>query len=178
MVNLQQKGEKEAARAAERRAVDLRANGYTVFRYDFAPRFTRRNLSLGDAVRELQRLSGYKISFWRCPVRGLALKYKSPPTSSYLHDKGDSWVMLHFSNSPDETTAKHDLVLDALLRGMEDFRGLPNSAFEEQTDILRALLTAPASAPREEWLALKARLFPAIVPLLASHQADLRQNLL
>lgn len=108
----------------------------------------------------------------------MAVKYQSPPTTSYIHDKGDSWTLLHFSTSEDETTAKRDLVLNVLLIGIGLFRGLPNAAFEEQTNILRALLTAPASAPQDEWLALKARLDHRIEPLLKTHQAELRKNLL
>jgi len=178
MVNLQQKGAKEAAHEAARRAADLRERGYTVFRFDFAPKFTRRNLGLGDAFRELKRLTGYKVVFWRCPVRGLAVRYHSPPTTTYIHDKGDSWLLLDFSTNTDEEEAKRELVLNVLLVGIGLFRGLPNAVFDEQTSIIRNLLTAPASAPQDEWLALKARLDHRIEPLLKTHQAELRQNLL
>ena len=178
MGNLQQKGAKEPAYEAARHAADLRERGYTVFRFDFAPKFIRRNLSLGDAFRELKRLTGYKVAFWRCPVRGMAVRYHSPPTTTHIHDKGDSWILLDFSTKADEAEAKRELVLNVVLVGIGLFRGLPNAIFEEQTSIIRNLLTAPASASQDEWLELKARLHPKIEPLLKTHQAELRQNLL
>jgi hypothetical protein len=39
-------------------------------------------------------------------------------------------------------------------------------------------LNAPASTSQDEWLELKARLHPKIEPLLKTHQAELRKNLL
>jgi hypothetical protein len=178
MANLQQKAAKEAEHDAGMRKANLRATGYTVFRFDFAPKFTRRDLSLGDAIRELKRLTGYKIGFWRCPVRGMAVRYQSPPTTSYSYDKGTTSVTLRFSTAEEETEAKRELLLDALLLGIDLYRGLPNEVYNEQTDLLRALLTARPSVEKDEWLALKARLHPKIEPLLKTHDADLRQNLL
>jgi hypothetical protein len=64
---------KDAAVAAAHRAAELRATGYTVFRFDFDRKFTRRDLSLGDAFRYLKKCTRFNVSFWRCPVRGLPL---------------------------------------------------------------------------------------------------------
>jgi hypothetical protein len=178
MANLHAKAKKDSEREIERRGRQLRETGYTVFRFDFAPKFTRRDLSLGDAIRELKRLTGCKISFWRCPMRGLAVRYQSPPATSYTYDQGTTSVTLRFSTSEDEIDAKRALLLDALLIGIDLYRGLPNNIYDEQTDLLRALLTARPSVEKEEWLALKARLHPKIDPLLKTHDADLRQNLL
>jgi hypothetical protein len=54
MANLQSKAKKEAAHDAQKHKANLRATGFTVFRFDFAPKFTRHDLSLGDVIRELR----------------------------------------------------------------------------------------------------------------------------
>lgn len=178
MVNLQAKGKKEPAYTAQVHAAHMRATGYTVFRFDLAPKFTKANFSLGDACRELMRLSGYKVTFWRCEVRGLAVHIRTAPTSTYLHDQGESWKVLHFSTNEDEEAAKRELILDLILDGMADYRALPNAAYTQQIVVLKSLLTAPASATKEDWLAARAQLHPRIARVLATHEADLRKHLL
>jgi hypothetical protein len=49
------------------------ATGYTVFRNDFQSRSITRNLNIGEAARRLEKLSGFKIYFRRCPERGLGI---------------------------------------------------------------------------------------------------------
>jgi hypothetical protein len=178
MVNLQAKGRKDAERTASAESAELKANGYTVFHFDFRPQQTFRNLSLGDAFRKLKKLTGYKVTFWRCPVRGLAVKIHFPPATTLVHDKGETWSLLAFSTKENEAEAKRDLVLELLLSGMNQYRALPNTVFDEQVAIVKALLMAPPSMDGQEWLAHKARLHPKIAPLVDTHQAELRHHLL
>jgi len=168
---------KDSIIAAQNHRRELEENGFTVFRFDLAPAFTRRHLSLGDAFRYLKKCTRFNVTFWRCPVRGLGVKLHSPPEPR-THDSGFTCTVLHFSALPDEAEAKRQLVLDVLLYGIDLFRGLPNKTFKEQTDIIKTLLTAPVGAPAEEYLALKAKLFPCFQEALRTHQANLRRNLL
>jgi hypothetical protein len=155
----------------------LQENGYTVFRFDLAPKFTRFDLSLGDAFRYLKKCTGFRVTFWRCPVRGLAVRLHSSPNKK-LHDGGFSGARLYFSTHADETEAKRELVLDVLLFGIDLFRGLPNATFKEQTTIIRMLLSAPVGTPVEEYQALKFKLLPYFQNVMDTHQANLRRNLL
>jgi hypothetical protein len=123
-------------------------------------------------------MTGVKVGFWKCPVRGLAVQFQSPPQTTYVYDQGTISRLMHFSRLEDETQAKRDLILDVVLGGIDLYRGLPNQMFDEQVGIIRALLNAPPSFSGEEWLALKAKLDPKIQPLLTTHEADLRQNIL
>ncbi len=170
---------RKVAEAAHRQeADDRRRNGFTVFRFDFNPKLTRYDLTLGEAVRYLMRLTGTRISFWRCPVRGLAIQYKKLPTTRMHHDKGETWMMLHFTDLQDEVAAKKALVLDMLLRGIDLYRGLPNSHYDQEVALIRQILTCRAAVSAEDWLAMKARLDPRTQPLIDTHNADLRCHLL
>jgi hypothetical protein len=168
---------KDSNIARENRRCELMENGYTVFRFDLAPKFTRFDLSLGDAFRYLKKCTGFRVTFWRCPVRGLGVRLHSPPNPKQ-HDGGFTCTVLHFATQADEAEAKRELVLDVLLFGIDLFRGLPNKTFEEQTTILRNLLTAPVGSPPEEYLGLKAQLHPCFQKVIDTRQADLRRNLL
>jgi hypothetical protein len=124
------------------------------------------------------RVTGTRISFWRCPVRGLAVQYKQLPRTSLAHDYGETWRFLSFSQNPDITEAKRALVIDALLEGIELYRGLPNQKFDEETERVRWLLKAPASVSAEDWKAKLAELDRRTRPLLRTHEAELRFHLL
>jgi len=56
--------------------------------------------------------------------------------------------VLHFATQADEVEAKRESVLDVLLFCIDLFGGLPNKTFEEQTTMLRNLLTEPVAASR------------------------------
>ncbi len=155
-----------------------RQNGFTVFHFDLNPKLTRRDLTLGEAIRHLLRVTRARMSFWRCPVRGLAVQIKRLPRTSYSHDHGDSFMMLHFSDLEDEVVAKKVLALDMLLTGIDLYRGLPNAIFDEQIETIKWLLKAPSSVPAEEWLKVLDRVHPQTRPLLRSHAPDLRVHLL
>jgi hypothetical protein len=155
-----------------------RRDGFVVFHFDFKPSLTQRDLTLGEAIRHLLRVTGSSMTFWRCPVRGLAVRIKKLPTTSYAYDGGESWMMLHFSDLEDEVAAKKVLVLDLLLSGIELYRGLPNAVFEDQVSTIKWLLTAPPSVPAEKWRKVLERVHPKTRPLLATHEADLRFHLL
>jgi hypothetical protein len=126
MGDLRNKAKKEAQDAAVSDAHDRRRHGFTAFHFDFNPKLTRRNLTLGEAIRHLMRVTGTRISFWRCPIRGLAIQYKKLPTTSYSHDNGETYMVLHFCDLADKAEAKRVLVLDMLLSGIEMYRGWPN----------------------------------------------------
>jgi hypothetical protein len=166
--------EDEARKADE----DRRRNGWTVFHFDFNPKLTRRNLTLGEAIRMLMRLTGTKIRFWRCPVRGLAIKYKVLPRTSYAYDQGETYMLLHFSNDPDEVEAKKALVLDMLLLGMQLYRALPNKRFDAEVERLCWLLKAPPSVSADEWRICRGYLDKRAQDVLRTHEAELRSNLL
>jgi hypothetical protein len=123
-------------------------------------------------------MTGWKVGFWRCPVRGLGIEFNQPPQTQMRHDAWQRSTLLAFSPHDDELAAKKDLVLNVVLSGIEEFRGLPNAIFRQQTDILRALMTAPASMSREDWLALRARVHIKTQPLLDTHLSTLQKNLL
>jgi hypothetical protein len=129
--DLRNKAKKLATEDARREADDRRRNGFTVFHFDFNPKLTR-NLTLGEAIRYLMRETGTRVSFWRCPMRGLAVEYKKLPTTKFAYDHGEVYRSLHFSKLADKTEAKKVLALDLVLDGIELYRGLPNSAFDDE----------------------------------------------
>jgi hypothetical protein len=176
--DLRNKAKKLDEVAARDEAEDRRANGFTVFHFDLNPKLTRRDLKLGEAIRHLLRVTGTRMSFWRCPVRGLAVQFRKPPASSYSYDRGESWMLLHFSDAEDEAEAKRALVLDTLLTGIELYRGLPNMVFNDQVETLKGLLTAPPSVPADEWLTVLNQVHLKFRSLLRTHEADLRLHLL
>ena len=51
MGDLRNKARKEAETDAIQQTAELRRNGFTVFHFDFNPKLTRRNLTLGEAIR-------------------------------------------------------------------------------------------------------------------------------
>ena len=172
--NNAQKAEAEAVRRAE----ELRQNGFTVFHFDYDPKLTRRNMTLGQAIRHLMRVTGTRISWWRCPVRGLAITYRKLPTTSFAYDKGETYMVTHFSDLADEVEAKKVLALDMLLTGVELYRGLPNRIFDEQVELIRWLLKAPPSVPADEWLAVQQKVHRKSQHLLRTHESTLRHHLL
>ena len=178
MGDLRNKARKEAESDAIADYHRRRSHGYTVFHFDLNPKLTRRHLHLGEAVRHLMRVTGTRISFWRCPVRGLALQYRKPPRTPFAYDQGESWKVLHFTQLEDITAAKQTLVLDMLLQGIDLYRGLPNKDFDEQAGLIRTLLIAPPSIGAKGWNAMKDRLHKPFQPLLRTHEADLRCHLL
>ncbi len=169
---------KVAEASARQEAENRRQHGYTVFHFDFNPKLTRHDLTLGEAIRYLMRVTGTRISFWRCPVRGLAVQYRELPKTTLLYDKGETWRILHFTRIEDIAEAKKVLVLDMLLQGIALYRGLPNALYDQETQLIRELLTCRASVPAEDWLAMKARLDRRTQSLFDSHAADLRCHLL
>ena len=178
MGDLRNKAWKEAETQAIRETEDRKRNGFTVFHFDFNQKATRRNLTLGEAIRYLMRVTGTRITFWRCPIRGLAIQYKVLPRTSYAYDHGETYMILNFSKLEDVAAAKRELVLDMLLKGIQLHRGLPNTVFDEQVSIIKGLLTAPPSLDKEEWLRIKVTLHGWMQPLLRTHQAELRCHLL
>lgn len=172
------KARSEADKVAVADADRRRRDGWTVFHFDFNPRLTLRNLTIGDAIRALQRVTGTKISFWRCPVRGLSIQYRELPRSSYAFDGGVEYRFAVFSRQQDVAQAKRELVMDALLHGINLYRALPNAVFDEQVMLLRSLLTAPPSLAAGEWNAMKARLHDKARSVIETHQPELRHHLL
>jgi thiamine pyrophosphate-dependent acetolactate synthase large subunit-like protein len=65
-----------------------------------------------------------------------------------------------------------------LLRGIELYRGLPNTLFDEEVKTIKWLLSAPPSVSSDEWLRVLATLQERTQPLLRTHEADLRHYLL
>ena len=159
-------------------ANDRRENGFTVFHSDFNPKLTRRDMTLGQAIRHLLRVTGTRIKWWRCPIRGLAINYRKLPATSFSYDQGEQWMILHFSDLDNEVEAKKVLALDMLLHGIELYRGLPNKVFDEQVERIKWLLKAPPSVPAEEWLKVKEKVDPRSQPLLRTHESELRFHLL
>ena len=96
MGHLPNKAKREAEHQAIQDTEDRRKKGFTVFHFDFNPKLTRRNLTLGEAIRHLMRVTGTRISFWRCPIRGLAIQYRKLPRTSMAYDHGASYMVLHF----------------------------------------------------------------------------------
>jgi hypothetical protein len=176
--DLRNKAKKAAEQQCLREAEDRRRDGYTVFHFDFAPALTRRGLTLGEAVRYLMRATGTKVTFWRCPIRGLAVEYKKLPTTKFAYDHGETYRSLNFCALADETEAKKVLALDLVLQGIELYRGLPNKAYDDEVSRIRWLLTAPPSVPAADWLAVKDLLDLRTAPLLRTHEAELRHHLL
>lgn len=152
--------------------------GWTVFHFDLKPNLTRRNIFVGEAIRHLMRVTGTRISFWRCPVRGLAIEYRELPRTNMAHDHGISWKVLHFTQVEDITEAKRVLVIDMLLQGIGLYRALPNRVFDQDLQLISWLLTAPPSVSAEDWKKQLARLDRRFRDVLRTHEADLRFHLL
>jgi hypothetical protein len=49
----------------------------------FIPEFSIMERPHTKAVRYLMRVTGTRIGFWWCPVRGLAVQYRKLPTTRY-----------------------------------------------------------------------------------------------
>lgn len=178
MGDLRNKAKKLEADAAHTDRWKREREGWTVFHFDLKPQLTVRNLYIGEAIRHLQRVTATRISFWRCPVRGLAIQYKELPTSHYLGHYGETWTMLRFSQEEDVVAAKRELVEDMLLQGIKLYRALPNAVFDEQVRMLVSLLTAPVSIDAPEWLKAKAKLHKRFQTVLETHTPELRAFLL
>lgn len=179
MGDLRNKARKDAQQAEiedyhRRRGPD----GWTVFHFDLKPSLTRRHMFIGEAIRHLMRVTSTRISFWRCPVRGLAIQYRELPRTSMAHDHGVTWKMLHFSQAEDITEAKRALVLDMLLQGIQLYRALPNSIFDQDIATIKWLLTAPPSVSAEDWTARLACLDRRFRDVLRTHEPELRFHLL
>ncbi len=170
MGDLRNKARKLEAEARLRDTEDRRSKGWTIFRYDFNRGHTRRNLTLGEAIRHLCRITETKLKFWRCPARGLAVEYYRLPYECF---RG-----MAFSRLPEEVAAKRELVTDAIIHGIADFRGLPNRLFDEECQRIRWLLTAPPSVGAAEWLAQKEKLQQKTQRVLATHEPELRRHVL
>jgi hypothetical protein len=179
MGDLRNKARKEAQQAAidddHRRGG---AEGWTVFHFDLKPSLTRRNMFIGEAIRHLMRVTGTRISFWRCPVRGLAIQYRELPRTSMAHDQGVSWKMLSFSDLEVVAEAKRTLVMDMLLRGIQLYRALPNRVFDQDVEHIKWLLTAPPSVSAEDWKKQLGHLDRRFRDVLRTHEAELRFHLL
>jgi hypothetical protein len=153
-------------------------DGWTVFHFDLKPNLTRRNMFIGEAIRHLMRVTGTRISFWRCPVRGLAIEYRELPRTSKAYDRGVTWKLLHFTQVEDVTEAKRVLVMDMLLQGIGLYRALPNRVFDQDMEHLIWLLTAPPSVSAEDWKARQGRLDRRFRDVLRTHEPELRFHLL
>jgi hypothetical protein len=178
MGDLRNKAKKEADEQAIRDRERMRREGWTIFHFDFNPKLTRENLSPGDALRHLLKVTNHKIAWWRCPVRGWAIQYTKLPTTTKAYDHGETYRVMHFSRLEDELEAKKELCEDMLLFGIELYRGLPNKQFKEQVELIRWLLTAPPSVSAEDWLKRKEELPKRVQEVLRSHEAELRGHLL
>lgn len=178
MGDLRNKAKKWAEEDRRNDIEDRRRNGFTVFHFDFNPKLTRRDLKLGEAIRYLMRVTGTRVSFWRCPVRGLAVQYRKLPTTPYAYAHGDTYMFLRFSDVEDATAAKKALVLDMVLRGIELYRGLPNGLFDQEVATIKWLLTAPPSIGSDDWLKKLETLQKPSKTVLRTHEADLRHHLL
>jgi len=124
------------------------------------------------------RVTGTRISFWRCPIRGLAIQYRKLPRTSMAYDHGETYMVMRFCDLADNAEAKRVLVLDMLLSGIELYCGWPNTFFDQQVAAIKWLLQAPPSVPAEEWLKVRATVDPRAEPLLRTHEPDLRFHLL
>ena len=84
MGDLRKQGQK-AGRPRDNQRPGAAADGrWTVFYFDFNPKLTRRNLSPGEALRHLLKVTHTRLSWWRCPVRGWAVRYRKLPKTSYI----------------------------------------------------------------------------------------------
>jgi len=178
LADLRNKRKKEEQESRIKDAEERRKNGWCIFRYDFDLRFTRTELSLGEAIRYLCKVTGRRISWWRCPVRGLSIEYKILPTTNKAHDHGETYRSLSFSDHANEIEAKKQLVVDTLLRGMGDFRGLPRPHFDQEIALIRFLLIAPPSVGAKDWMVARAKLQPRTQEVLTTHEAELRTHIL
>lgn len=152
--------------------------GWTVFHFDLKPSLTRRNMFIGEAIRHLMRVTGTRMTFWRCQVRGLAVQYRELPRTSKAYDHGMTWKMLHFTQVEDVTEAKRVLVMDMLLQGIALYRALPNRVFDQDLAKIEWLLTAPPSVSAEEWKGRLAILDKRFQTVIRTHEPELRFHLL
>jgi hypothetical protein len=159
-------------------ANDREETGWTVFYFNFDPKLTRRNMTVGEAIRHLLRITSTRLAWWRCPVRGLSIQYRRLPQTTYKWDSGETYRALVFSKNEDEVAAKRELVTEMLLTGIDLYRALPNKVFDMEVATLCWLLNAPPSVPAEDWLGVKNRLQKQSVPALEAHEATLRKHLL
>lgn len=176
--DLRNKAAKDARQAVIDDRNDRAQNGFTVFHFDLNPKLTRRDLSVGEALRHMMRVTGTKISTWRCPIRGLALEYHELPRTRMAHDHGTRYQILRFSTLEDEREAKRELAVDMLLQGIGLYRGFPNSYFKHQVGTLIELLEAPPTIRAEDWNKGKASLHKCFARVLETHQPELRHHLL
>lgn len=176
MPDLRNKARKQEETARIEDYHNRRSHGWTVFHFNLNPSATYRHLWPGEAARLLLKLTGHRLSYWRCPSRGLAIKYRRLPTGP--HDKARTSTRPVFSTIADPVEAKKELVIDMLYRGLELYRALPNKLYEREVQLMRELLTAPPHIDRAEWLRVKHKLDPSSRHLLHSHEADLRKHLL
>lgn len=152
--------------------------GWTVFHFDLNPMLTHRELYLGEAARCLLHVTGHRLKFWRCPMRGLSIEYTRLPATTKAWDHGETYRMTTFSRAEDEETAKRALIEDLLLQGINLYRALPNAVFDQQVLLLKGLLRAPVSINAPDWLEARARLHKPFQTVLATHQPELRSFLL
>lgn len=178
MGHLPNKARKLEDERRRQEAKDRREKGWTVFHFDLKLNLTRRDMFIGEAIRHLMRVTGTRISFWRCPVRGLAMQYRELPRTSMAYDHGVTWKVLHFTQIEDVTEAKRVLVIDMLLQGIALYRALPNHVFDQEIVNIKSVLTAPPSVGAEEWKAMLARLDKRFQTVIRTHEPELRFHLL
>lgn len=97
--DLRNVAKKEALKEADRDRERRLREGWTIFHFDFDPRLTRRNLSPGDALRHLLKVTHTKIYWWRCPVRGWALQYQKLPNALIPKVSSESRTYVHLGFS-------------------------------------------------------------------------------
>jgi hypothetical protein len=152
MGDLRNKAKKDAEREAIRDRERRVQEGWTIFYFDFNPKLTRRNLSPGEAVRYLERMTNTKTSLWRCPVRGLAVQFEKHSTTSTGEPRMEIYRSLHFSKLENEREAKMALCEDLLLLGIEMYRGLPNKVLMSGcAPCIGYLPRRPAWRPKTGW---------------------------
>lgn len=152
--------------------------GWTVFHFDLNPKLMWHRLLLNEACNQLMRATRTRMAFWRCPVRGLALKYRHLPKDPLGYDIGPEIKLLHFSQLDDDAMAKAELKRDILIHGIGNYRGLPGPHFREQVARLRGLLTAPVDVTSETFQAGIKLLHGPFQELYRTHQLELRHFLL
>jgi hypothetical protein len=178
MGDLRNKARKDAQRAEIEDGHRRQSEGWTVFPFDVKPSLTHRNLWLGEAARQLLKVTGTRISWRRCLVRGLTIDYRQLPRTAMVYDQGERWTRLHFSQIQDESEAKKALVTDMLLQGIENYRALPNMVFDSEMNRIKWLLTAPPSISAEDWKESLSHLDRRFEEVLRTHEAELRFHLL
>jgi hypothetical protein len=106
------------------------------------------------------------------------VQMKRLPTTSYAYDGGYTYMTLHFSTRENAVDAKRELAIDTLLNGIDLYRGLPNTVFDDQVATIQWLLTAPPSVGAEEWKRVLEKVHAKTRPLLKTHESELRHHLL